>query len=107
MDPQTSGQHEIRFTGDGATYFGIWIVNLLLTIVTIGIYSPRAKVRRLKYFYGNTLLDGSPFDYHGSPLALFKGRIVGVLLLVAYSQTAKISFTLWLAVAGLIGLALP
>jgi uncharacterized membrane protein YjgN (DUF898 family) len=29
----------LRFNGNGAEYFGIWIVNLLLTIVTLGIYS--------------------------------------------------------------------
>ena len=107
MEPESSAKHEIRFTGNGETYFGIWIVNLLLTIVTIGLYSPWAKVRRLKYLYGNTLLDDSPFDYHGSPIALFKGRLIGLLLLLAYSQTAKISFGLWLAVVGVIAVALP
>ena len=30
---------QIRFTGSGSEYFGIWIVNLLLTVVTVGIYS--------------------------------------------------------------------
>jgi uncharacterized membrane protein YjgN (DUF898 family) len=34
-------------------YFGIWIVNLLLSLVTLGIYTAWAKVRRLRYFYGN------------------------------------------------------
>ncbi len=28
-----------RFTGNGGEYFRIWIVNLMLTIVTLGIYS--------------------------------------------------------------------
>jgi uncharacterized membrane protein YjgN (DUF898 family) len=28
---------QLRFTGSGSEYFGIWIVNLLLTIVTLGI----------------------------------------------------------------------
>ena len=36
------------FTGNGAEYFRIWIVNLLLSVVTLGIYSARAKVRRLR-----------------------------------------------------------
>jgi len=40
----------LRFTGRGTEYFGIWIVNLLLTIITLGIYSAGAKVRRLQYF---------------------------------------------------------
>jgi uncharacterized membrane protein YjgN (DUF898 family) len=55
------------FTGNASEYFRIWIVNLFLTIITIGIYSPWAKVRRLKYFYGNTWLDGHNFDHFKGP----------------------------------------
>jgi uncharacterized membrane protein YjgN (DUF898 family) len=65
-----------EFRATGAEYFRIWIVNLLLTIVTIGIYSAWAKVRRLRYFYGSTVLDGASFEYHGKPLAILKGRLV-------------------------------
>jgi uncharacterized membrane protein YjgN (DUF898 family) len=67
---------ELRATG--AEYFRIWIVNLLLTIVTLGIYSAWAKVRRLRYFYGNTFLDNSSFEYHGKPIAILKGRLIAV-----------------------------
>src|ERR1700712_1570787 len=86
------------FTATGPAYFRIWIVNLLLSIVTVGFYSPWAKVRRLRYFYGNTLFDGSPFEFHGRPIALLKGRLIGLVLLIAYSQAAKISFALWVGV---------
>lgn len=65
-----------EFRGNGGEYFRIWIVNLLLTIVTLGIFSAWAKVRRLRYFYGNTYLDGQSFEYHGRPLAILKGRLV-------------------------------
>ena len=67
-----------EFRGNGGEYFRIWIVNLLLTIVTLGIYSAWAKVRRLRYFYGNTVLDGQSFEYHGQPLAILKGRLIVV-----------------------------
>lgn len=66
------------FDARGGEYFRIWIVNLLLTIVTLGIYSAWAKVRRLRYFYGNTRLDGMAFEYHGRPIALLKGRLIAV-----------------------------
>ena len=54
--PQNSSHRaeQLHFTGSGTEYFGIWIVNLLLTIVTLGIYSAWAKVRRLQYFYRHT-----------------------------------------------------
>ena len=47
-----------EFHGNGADYFRIWIVNLLFSILTLGIYSAWAKVRTKKYFYGNTELAG-------------------------------------------------
>ena len=39
----------IEFSGSAREYFGIWIVNLILTIITLGIYSAWAKVRRQIY----------------------------------------------------------
>lgn len=74
-------EQRFEFTGTGTEYFKIWIVNLLLTIVTLGIYSAWAKVRRLRYFYNNTRFAGSNFDFHGSPIAILKGRIIAVILI--------------------------
>lgn len=76
---------EFEFHGKAGEYFRIWIVNVLLTIVTLGIYSAWAKVRNKQYFYGNTLLDGSPFEYTASPVAILKGRLVVVAILIVYS----------------------
>ena len=64
------------FTGSGSEYFSIWITNVFFSIITLGIYSPWAKVRRLKYFYQNTSLDGNRFDFHGNPMAILKGRLI-------------------------------
>ncbi|MBC8118470.1 MAG: DUF898 domain-containing protein [Burkholderiaceae bacterium] len=91
----------MRFLGTGSEYFRIWIVNLLLTIVTLGIYSAWAKVRRLKYMYRNTQIAGSSFDYHGSPVAILKGRLIALVLLIAYNYSFQLSVT-----AGLITLAI-
>src|SRR4249920_2104751 len=60
----------MSFSGTGPEYFRIWIVNLALTIATLGIYSAWAKVRRLQFFYRHTRLAGAGFDYHGDPIAL-------------------------------------
>ena len=96
-----------EFTGTGREYFKIWIVNLLLTIVTLGIFSAWAKVRRNQYFYRNTYLSGSSFDYHASPITILKGRLVALLLFTAYSQSIKISFTLYLVALALLMAILP
>src|SRR5690606_19467483 len=72
----------IVFTGSGGEYFRIWIVNLLLSILSLGIYSAWAKVRRQRYFHRNTRLAGSAFDYHARPAAILLGRIVAAAGLV-------------------------
>jgi len=87
------------FTGKGGEYFGIWIVNLLLTIVTFGIYSAWAKVRRMQYFYRNTALAGASFDYHGDPRAILKGRLIMFALFVVYNATVQFAPLIGLAVA--------
>lgn len=105
----SANQKEIPvvFTGTTREYFGIWIVNLLLSILTLGIYSAWAKVRRKKYFYNNTLIDGLGFDYHAKPSSILKGRIIAFVFFIAYTFSAQISPVLP-AVFGLIFfIALP
>jgi uncharacterized membrane protein YjgN (DUF898 family) len=93
----------VIFEGKTSEYFGIWIVNLLLSIVTLGIYSAWAKVRRKKYFYNNTLIDNVGFDYHAKPISILKGRAIAVALLVV----AAINPILQSLVFLLIFIALP
>lgn len=95
---------QLRFTGQGSEYFGIWIVNLLLTIVTLGIYSAWAKVRRLHYFYRHTELAGSTFDFHGSPWRILIGRMLAIALVILYKYSIRLQ-SRWTVVA-LVGLAL-
>ena len=74
---------QIQFKGDGTEYFKIWIVNVLLCIVTIGIYYPWAKVRTRRYFYANTEYANRYFDYHATGKQLFLGYLIGVFILFA------------------------
>lgn len=94
----TSNEQRFSFTGTGAEYFRIWIVNLFLTILTLGIFSAWAKVRRLQYFYRNTRIGDSSFDYHGSPIAILKGRLIGIALFGVYSITIKFAPLLGLCI---------
>ena len=84
-------QRNFAFTGTGGEYFRIWIVNLLLSILTLGIYSAWAKVRNLQYFYGNTSLNNSTFEYTAKPWQILKGRIIAMVLLIAYSLLSHFS----------------
>ena len=81
----------IEFTGSGSEYFRIWIVNLLLTLLTLGLYHPWAKVRTLRYFYGNTHVGAHPLDFHGDPWRMLRGFLLVGTLLVLYSFAGKVS----------------
>jgi uncharacterized membrane protein YjgN (DUF898 family) len=102
--PAHSPPLHFRFNGSGSEYFRIWIVNLLLTILTLGIYSAWAKVRRLRYFYGQTELDGTRFEYHGSPTAILKGRLIALGLFIVYNRSVDL-FGVW-GVALMVSVAL-
>lgn len=97
----------LRFTGSGKEYFRIWAVNLALTLLTLGVYSAWAKVRRLQYFYRHTMLDDAAFDYLASPVAILRGRIVAVSLFVLYYLAFDFSDIAGLLVTALLVIALP
>ncbi len=86
-------QHKQQFEFHGKTgeFFKIWIVNLMLSIVTLGVYSAWAKVRTRKYFYSNTVLMNSSFDYLADPVKILKGRLFALVLIVIYSLSVVIS----------------
>jgi uncharacterized membrane protein YjgN (DUF898 family) len=91
-----------EFHGTGSEYFKIWLVNFILSIVTLGIYSPWAKVRRKQYFYGSTYVQGASFEYLANPVKILKGRAIVVGLLIVQSIASDllpiIGFILGLAI---------
>lgn len=95
------------FTGSGKEYFRIWLVNLLLTVASLGIYSAWAKVRRLQYFYRNTQLAGATFDFHGDAKAILKGRLLAVILLACYHYAFGFSIMVGAVIAAVLILGLP
>ncbi len=102
--PQT---YQFSFTGSGAEYFRIWIVNLTLTILTLGAYSAWAKVRRIQYFHRNTALAGAVFDFDGDARAILRGRVLAVILLAAYHYAFGFSLLFGLVVIAGLLLAIP
>lgn len=100
-------EHRPQFTGSGGEYFRIWIVNIFLSIVTLGIYSAWATVRNRRYLYGNIDLDRHRFDFHGRPLAILKGRVIAVAALAIYLFGGELHLAVpWIAAAVFI-IALP
>ena len=97
----------LRFEGSGMEYFKIWIVNVLLSIVTLGLYYPWAKVRNHRYFYANSTLDKRNFEYHATGKQLFIGYLIGMALFIAYAIIQEVSPTGGLIVTVIFILALP
>ena len=81
--------YPLEFSASGSEYFRIWIVNLLLILVTLGIYLPWAKVRKIKYFYSNTRVDGHALDFHGDPKKMLRGTVMVGVFFVVYSQAVR------------------
>ncbi len=96
-----------KFTGTALEYFGIWIVNTLLKIITLGIYSAWAKVRTRRFIYGSTSLQGQAFEYLADPMALFKGWLIAACAFILYIVASRIDPLLSAAIAIIIFLAFP
>src|SRR5712691_10481567 len=69
-----------RFHGVGGTLFGIHIVNVLLTLVTLGVYYFWAKTRVRQYLFGQTEIAGDRFAYHGNGKELLLGTLKAALI---------------------------
>jgi uncharacterized membrane protein YjgN (DUF898 family) len=71
----SSGTRTFRFHGRGGTLLGITIVNVCLTLLTLGIYSFWAKVRVRKYLLSQSEVEHDRFAYHGTGQELFVGAL--------------------------------
>lgn len=78
------------FHGRAAEYFRIWIVNTLLTILTVGVFAAWAKVRKRRYLRGSTEILGHRFDYRADPKRLLIGNLIIVSLFLSYSVLGSI-----------------
>lgn len=86
-----TGAKQFEFRGNAKEWFGIWIVNLLLSIVTIGIYSAWAKVRAKKYFYNHTYVEGRNFDYHATGKQILIGRLIVIAAVIVFQVVTAVA----------------
>jgi uncharacterized membrane protein YjgN (DUF898 family) len=70
----------IRFHGTGSTLFGIYVVNLFLTLLTLGIYSFWGRVKVRRYLLSETEFEGDRFAYHGTGRELLMGWLKALLV---------------------------
>lgn len=104
--PSTS-LSKFEFKGEGLEYFKIWIVNILLTVLTLGIYSAWATVRNNRYFYSNLYLDNHNFSYLAQPLTILKGRLIAIAVFAAYTIISQSYPIVGIVLALVFTLAIP
>lgn len=98
--------HRIAFSGDGGVYFGVWIVNVLLTVITLGIYTPWARRRTIRYFYDHTEVAGQPLEFTAGIRSMVVGFLLFVSLYIAVEVAGQTGMDWVVGAIMLIGLLL-
>ena len=73
-------KHRVSSAGSGGDYFKLWLSNLLLTIVTLGLYTPWARRRRIQYFFRNTEAGPDPLDFTASSRSMVTSFVLVALV---------------------------
>jgi len=93
----------LTFFGNGSTYFGIVALNVLLTLVTFGLYYPWAKASYRKYIWNETEFKNSRFVFNGTGKEMFKGFLIAYAIIIGFyvslSLVAYYSYA-WLFLVG-------
>lgn len=72
------------FADTGSTYALPFILNRILTILSLSLYYPWERAIQLKYIYNNIILDGSHFDFLGTGKEMFYGYIKLLVLIILF-----------------------
>jgi uncharacterized membrane protein YjgN (DUF898 family) len=86
------------FSGQGGEYFRVWIVNVLLKVVTFGLYTPWARRRTARYFYDHTVLAGHPLEFTAPIRKMVFGFVAFVGLYLAFEIAGQAGQDLAVAV---------
>jgi uncharacterized membrane protein YjgN (DUF898 family) len=78
----SSAARQLTFHGSAAALSGLAVTNVLLILLTVGVYYFWAKTRMRRYVLGETELEGDRFAYHGTGRELLGGFARGVGLVL-------------------------
>ena len=98
MDQATAllPRQALEYDGRIGELYGIFVVNLLLTIITIGIYRFWAITRWRRYFWSHMSFQEDRFEYTGRGGELFLGALMALGILIGLSVVAGLlSDALW------------
>ena len=84
-----------EFTGTWQEFLPIALTNLLLTIVTLGIYRFWAKARERQYFWSRTRFVDDHLEWTGTGLEMFLGFLIVFLALIPIVGLIWLAFFLF------------
>lgn len=82
MSDEQAAMRAFRFTGRWQDYAPIAFTNLLLTIVTLGVYVFWARTRTRRYLWSRTQFIDDRLEWTGTGLELFVGYLLAFVLFV-------------------------
>ncbi|MBI3933641.1 MAG: DUF898 domain-containing protein [Acidobacteria bacterium] len=91
-EPQT---RRLWFRGAGGSLLEIYILNFLLTFLTLGVYYFWGKVKVRQYLYGQTEFEGDRFGYHGTGKELLIGWLKALALFGGFFALLALNQMLW------------
>jgi len=86
---------QAAFYGSGGTLFGIYLRNILLTLITLGVYYFWAKNRTRTYLVTQCEFEGDRFAWHGTGKELFKGALKLLVIGLPIAFLAFVVPVLW------------
>ena len=96
--PELSEAHNplrLRFHGNGSSLFGIFVINVLFTLLTLGVYYFWGKAKIRRYMHSQTELHNSRFSNHTTGGELCIGWIKAIILIVTIVLISEIPSFFW------------
>jgi uncharacterized membrane protein YjgN (DUF898 family) len=79
----------LEFSGSGGEFFRVWIVNVLLSVVTFGLYTPFARRRTAQYFYSHTVVARSALEFTAAQRKMVFGFLALVVIYLAFQVASE------------------
>jgi uncharacterized membrane protein YjgN (DUF898 family) len=99
MDAMTSAaagaDRAVRFTGSWREYLPIAATNVLLTIVTLGVYRFWATARQRRYLWSRTEVIGDRLEWSGTGKEMFIGFLMVMAVLIPFSCSSSSCSRRW------------
>ena len=96
--PELGEEHNplrLRFHGNGSSLFGIFAINTLLTLLTLGVYYFWGKAKIRRYMHSQTELHNSRFANHTTGGELCIGWIKAIILILTIVLISEIPSFFW------------